>query len=139
LGIAGNLGQGDVVQDPVELPVAATVEPVAVGTSGAGRQRRGPVAHGELSLGRRAADVTDLGQQLGLGDGGDAAALGQGCVEPFDQLGDLGGEFGDLGVQLPQAGQALAGDLGAGAASSASSRRARSTVAGWVSLGRRRW
>jgi hypothetical protein len=89
LGVAGDLGQGDVVQDPVELPVAATIEAVAVGASGAGRQRRGPVAHGELGLGGVAADVADLGEEFGFGDGGDATDLGQGGIEPFDQLGDL--------------------------------------------------
>ena len=137
--IAGDLGQGDVVHDPVELAVAAAVEPVAVGTPRAGRQRRGPVAHGELGLGPIAADVTDLGQQLGFGDGSDAADLRQGGVEPLAQPGDLGGELGDLGVQLPQAGQALAGDPGAGAGVVGQQPSCSIHRGGVASLGRRRW
>src|SRR5215203_3244875 len=46
-GVATNLGDGDCVEGPVELPIPARVEPVSDGATGGGRQRCGAVGCGE--------------------------------------------------------------------------------------------
>jgi antitoxin YefM len=61
-GVGADLGDGDRVERPVQLSVAAAVEPVAHGAPGGGRDRRGPIRRGEGMPGRIAANVDDLGQ-----------------------------------------------------------------------------
>src|SRR5829696_5654832 len=46
-GVATNLGDGDCVEGPVELPIPARVEPVSDGATGGGGQRCGAVGCGE--------------------------------------------------------------------------------------------
>ena len=59
---AGDLGESDGVDGPVELAVPAPVEPMPHHSPGAGFQRCGPVRHGELCFGRIPAGVANLGE-----------------------------------------------------------------------------
>lgn len=60
-GVSGYLGEGDVVDDPVELTAPASVEPVPVDTSGVGCDGGGAVGHSEVGSGTESAGVADLG------------------------------------------------------------------------------
>ena len=51
--IPRDLGEGHIVEDSVELTIAAPVETVTMGAARASGQRCGPVCHRELSLGAK--------------------------------------------------------------------------------------
>lgn len=66
--VAGQADQGDLVQRPVGLSVAAAVESVAVGLPGAGGDRGGAAQGGEGGLGADSAGVVaGAGEQGGGG------------------------------------------------------------------------
>ena len=76
LGVAAGAGDGDAVNGSVDLAVAATVEPVAVGAAGAGRNRRDAGGTGELGVAGEPAGAGDLADELGGGQRPEAG-LGQ--------------------------------------------------------------
>src|SRR5215207_744988 len=65
LGVAAGAGDRDAVDGCVDLAVAAAIEPVAVGASGAGGDRCGAGRPGELGVGGEAVGACDLADELG--------------------------------------------------------------------------
>ena len=92
--VAGQADQGDLVQRPVGLSVAAAVESVAVGPPGAGGDRGGAAQGGEGCLGADSVGVVAGGDEQG-GGGDDAVALGG-----EHRRGGAGGQCAQLGVDV---------------------------------------
>ena len=67
-GIPSDLGESREVDNPVELSVAASIEPMSVGPPGARGQGCCPVGHGELRLRAESPHVPDVGKDLRCGE-----------------------------------------------------------------------
>jgi hypothetical protein len=114
LGGRGRSGSGDVGQDLVELAVAATIEPVAGGTSGAGRQGAVPLlmANWALVPWRRRLPTRPSAR---LRRRRRCHRSGSGRCRTVPPAGWSGWGVRRSGRAAVAAGQALAGDPGAGA------------------------
>jgi hypothetical protein len=114
-GVATNLGDGDCVEGPVELPIPARVEPVSDGATGGGGQRCGAVGCGERVPVGVAVDVDDFGDEPGGDQRSDAVQVGQGGVGGGDQFADLPFQFCCFGVDGDDAFEAPSAQCGADA------------------------
>jgi hypothetical protein len=108
-------GLHDVVQRPVELPVAAAVQPVSHRPAAAGRQRAGPGQGGERRVVAAPPGVGVRDDGLGGADRADAELVDQSRREGGDQLGELllvrGQRAGRLPDRHSQAARLAASDL----------------------------
>ena len=90
------------MDDPVELPVAAAVQPMTVRPSRARGQRRRSVRHGELRLGPVTPRVADLSKDLACGEVCNAGNGCQRCGRLSSQSSQLPGDLVDFGEELPK-------------------------------------
>ena len=94
-------GLHDVVQGPVELPVAAAVEPVPHGPAAAGLQRAGAGQGRECGVVTAPADMGEGNDGLRGADWADAEAVQQSGREGLHELGELLLVRGQRGRRFP--------------------------------------
>jgi hypothetical protein len=99
-----DLGDGDALEDHVELTVAGPAEAMALGVAGPDRQRCRSVVPGVLCGRREATDAGRLAHQLGGGQVAAALQVEERRGEPGDEPTDLALEVVDRRGQLADPG-----------------------------------
>ena len=97
-GVVTALGEGDAVEDGVELSVGAAIEAVAEGTGGGGLDGSGGGEGSELGIGEEAVCRAELGGDGAGGEESDAGDGGERRVVEGGELFDLAGEGSEVGV-----------------------------------------
>jgi hypothetical protein len=108
--VVAGLGDRDPVDGGVELTVAAAVGPVPLGAARARLERCDAAVAGELRVAAEAVDRSDLGEQLGSGDGGAARQIEERRCDLRGSLLELLVEFGVDAVELTDRRDELAGE-----------------------------
>jgi hypothetical protein len=110
--LEAHLGDGDPMQGNVELAIAATIEPKAVGTAGPNGDWCSAIVHGECGSRLEAPDAGDLTDQLGRGERSTALQGDETGGQLSGPSRDFALQVGDSKGQIPDSPQQLPGDLG---------------------------
>ena len=106
LGVASQAGDGDSVEGPVEIAVAAPVESVAAALAAARFERCDSCQGGERCFVSYSAAVRPADEKLGGDYGADSGLRQEGwpCRVGLDESEQFGIELADLGREEPDAG-----------------------------------